>query len=49
MAVATDDEPTKRFDLSLARSDDGWEHVLAELRRQAVAETLSTLDLIWRE
>ncbi|MBX3469373.1 MAG: hypothetical protein KF878_21070 [Planctomycetes bacterium] len=44
-----DDEQTKRFDPALARSGEGWEQWLTELRREAVAETLSTLDGIWRD
>lgn len=33
----------------LAQSGDGWEQLLVELRRQAMADTLSTLDAIWRD
>lgn len=33
----------------LARSGDGWEALLVELRRQAMAETFSALDAIWRD
>ena len=33
----------------LAQSGDSWERLLIELRRAAVADTLSTLDAVWRD
>ncbi len=33
----------------MAQSGDAWERLLVELRREAVADTLSTIDAIWRD
>lgn len=40
-ATTTENDP-------LARSGDSWEQLLVELRREAVADTLSLLDSVWR-
>lgn len=42
-------EATTTSEKDLARSGDSWEQLLIKLRREAVADTLSLLDSVWRD